>query len=143
MLSARARRVRARPDADARRLVARGRNAGKAAVRVATNAGACAPDGSRPSTTQRRSTMKPTKIAAAVAMGLALGFGQVALAQKNMDNVMKMDSDKDGMISKTEAMQMFEQKFDAMMKQKGVQKLSAKDVQAIIDDIAKTYGTGN
>jgi len=28
-----------------------------------------------------------------------------------------------------------------MMKQKGVQKLSARDVQAIIDDIAKTYGT--
>jgi hypothetical protein len=85
--------------------------------------------------------MKPSKIAAAVAMGLALGFGQVALAQKNMDNVMKMDTDKDGMISKTEAMRMFEQKFDAMMKQKGVQKLSPKDVQMIIDDIAKTYGT--
>jgi len=85
--------------------------------------------------------MKPSKIAAAVAMGLALGFGQVALAQKNMDNVMKMDTDKDGMISKAEAMRMFETKFDAMMKQKGIQKLSARDVQAIIDDIAKTYGT--
>jgi hypothetical protein len=87
--------------------------------------------------------MKPSKIAAAVAMGLALGFGQFAVAQKNMDNVMAMDTDKDGMISKTEAMRMFETKFDTMMKQKGVQKLSAKDVQAIIDDIAKTYGTGN
>jgi len=85
--------------------------------------------------------MKPSKIAAAVAMGLALGFGQFAVAQKNMDNVMAMDTDKDGMISKTEAMRMFETKFDTMMKQKGVQKLSAKDVQAIIDDIAKTYGT--
>jgi hypothetical protein len=85
--------------------------------------------------------MKSSKIAAAVAMGLALGFGQVAVAQKNMDNVMKMDTDKDGMISKAEAMRMFEAKFDAMMKQKGVQKLSAKDVQAIIDDITKTYGT--
>jgi hypothetical protein len=85
--------------------------------------------------------MKPSKIAAAVAMGLALGFGQVALAQKNMDNVMKLDTDKDGMISKTEAMRMFETKFDAMMKQKGVQKLSARDVQAIIDDVARTYGT--
>ena len=85
--------------------------------------------------------MKSSKIAPAVAMGLALGFGQVALAQKNMDNVRKMDTDKDGMISKTEAMRMFETKFDAMMKQKGIQKLSAKDVQTIIDDIAKTYGT--
>jgi hypothetical protein len=40
-------------------------------------------------------------------------------------------------------MRMFEQKFDAMMKQKGIQKLTAKDVQAIIDDIAKNYGTAN
>jgi hypothetical protein len=85
--------------------------------------------------------MKPSKIAAAVAMGLALGFGQVALAQKNMDNVMTLDTDRDGMISKNEAMRMFEQKFDAMTKQKGVQKLSARDVQAIIDDVARTYGT--
>jgi hypothetical protein len=85
--------------------------------------------------------MNPSKIAAAVAMGLALGFGQAALAQKNMDNVMKLDADRDGAISKTEAMRMFEQKFDAMMKQKGIPKLTAKDVQAIIDDIARTYGT--
>jgi hypothetical protein len=85
--------------------------------------------------------MKTSKIAAAVAMGLALGFGQAALAQKTMDNVMKLDTDKDGMISKSEAMRMFEAKFDAMMKQKGVQKLSARDVQAIIDDIARSYGT--
>jgi hypothetical protein len=85
--------------------------------------------------------MKPSKIAAAVAMGLALGFGQVALAQKNMDNVMTLDTDRDGMISKSEAMRMFEQKFDATTKQKGVQKLSARDVQAIIDDVARTYGT--
>jgi hypothetical protein len=55
--------------------------------------------------------------------------------------VMTLDTDRDGMISKTEAMRMFETKFDAMMKQKGIQKLSAKDVQTIIDDIAKTYGT--
>jgi hypothetical protein len=87
--------------------------------------------------------MKLSKIAAAIAMGLALGLGQVAVAQTTMDNVMKLDADKDGMISKAEAMRMFEQKFDAMMKQKGVQKLTAKDVQAIIDDIAKTYGTAN
>jgi acyl-CoA thioesterase FadM len=85
--------------------------------------------------------MKSAQIAAAVAMGLALGFGQVAVAQKTMDNVMTMDTDKGGMISKAEAMRMFETKFDAMMRQKGIQKLSAKDVQTIIDDIAKTYGT--
>jgi hypothetical protein len=54
---------------------------------------------------------------------------------------MKLDTDKDGMISKAEAVRMFETRFDAMMKQKGVQKLSARDVQAIIDDIAKNYGT--
>jgi acyl-CoA thioesterase FadM len=85
--------------------------------------------------------MKISKIAAAVAMGLTLGFGQAAFAQKTMDNVMKLDTDKDGMISKAEAVRMFETRFDAMMKQKGVQKLSARDVQAIIDDIAKNYGT--
>jgi hypothetical protein len=80
----------------------------KAPGAVATNAGADAPGGSPPSTTERRSTMKSSKIAAAVAMGLALGFGQVAVAQKTMDNVMTLDTDKDGMISKAEAMRMFE-----------------------------------
>ena len=85
--------------------------------------------------------MKPTKIAAAVAMGLALGFGQAALAQKNMDNVMAMDTDKDGSISKAEAMRMFEQKIDAMMKAKGIQKFTPQQVQQIIDDVARTYGT--
>jgi hypothetical protein len=122
-------------------LVARERAERKAAGAGATNARAGAPDGSRPSTSERKSTMKSSRIAAAVAMGLALGFGQAAVAQKSMDNVMKLDADKDGMISKVEAMRMFEKKFDAMMKQKGIQKLSAREVQSIIDDIAKTYGT--
>jgi len=85
--------------------------------------------------------MKLTKIAAAVAMGLALGFGQVALAQKNVDKVMAMDTDKDGSISKAEAMRMFEQKIDAMMKTKGIQKFTPQQVQEIIDDVARTYGT--
>jgi len=85
--------------------------------------------------------MKTTKIAAAVAMGLALGFGQAALAQKNMDNVMAMDTDKDGSISKAEAMRMFEQKIDAMMKAKGIQKFTPQQVQEIINDVARTYGT--
>jgi hypothetical protein len=85
--------------------------------------------------------MKPTKIAAAIAMGLALGFGQVAVAQKGMDNVMKMDADKDGSISKTEAMRMFEQKIDVMMKARGIKKFTPQEVQQLIDDVARTYGT--
>ena len=85
--------------------------------------------------------MKPTKIAAAIAMGLALGFGQVAVAQSGMDNVMKMDADRDGAISKVEAMRLFEQKVDAMMKQKGIQKFTPQQVQQLIDDVARTYGT--
>lgn len=85
--------------------------------------------------------MKPSKIAAAVAMGLALGFGQVALAQKNMDNVMKMDTDKDGAFTKAEVMRMVEAKVDDMMKKMGIQKFTAAQVQMIIDDIARTYGT--
>jgi hypothetical protein len=85
--------------------------------------------------------MKPSKIAAAVAMGLALGFGQVAVAQKSMDNVMKMDTDRDGTISRAEAMRMFEQKIDAMMKARGIQKFTPQQVQQLIDDVARTYGT--
>jgi hypothetical protein len=85
--------------------------------------------------------MKPTKIAAAIAMGLALGFGQVAVAQKGMDNVMKMDADKDGSISKSEAMRMFEQKIDVMMKARGIKKFTPQEVQQLIDDVARTYGT--
>jgi phosphoenolpyruvate carboxylase len=84
--------------------------------------------------------MKVTKIGAAVAMGLALGFGQGALAQKNVDKVMAMDTDKDGSISKSEAMRMFEQKIDAMMKTKGIRKFTPQQVQEIIDDVARTYG---
>ena len=52
--------------------------------------------------------LSSSKIAAPVAMGLALGFGQVALAQKNMDNVMKMDTDRDGAFTKAEVMRMVE-----------------------------------
>jgi hypothetical protein len=85
--------------------------------------------------------MNASKLAAAAAMGLALGFGQVALAEEPMDNGMKLDAKRDGTISESEAMRMFEQKLDAMMKHKGIQKFSAKEVQAIIDETAKTYGT--
>ena len=87
--------------------------------------------------------MKPSKIAAAVAMGLALGFGQVALAQKTMDNVMQMDADKDGSISKAEAMKMFEQRIDAMMAKMGIKRFTPQQVQQLIDDVARTYGTAN
>lgn len=85
--------------------------------------------------------MKPSRIAAAVAMGLALGFGQGALAQKNMDNVMKMDTDRDGAFTKAEVMRMVEAKVDEMMKKMGIQKFTPAQVQMIIDDIARTYGT--
>jgi hypothetical protein len=83
--------------------------------------------------------MKGAKLAAAAAV-LTLALGQ-AFAAGSMDNIKAMDSDKDGMISKAEAMRMVEAKFDAMMKQKGVTKLTPQDVQKVIDDIAKAYGT--
>jgi hypothetical protein len=80
--------------------------------------------------------MKVSKIAAAVAMGLTLGFGQVAFAQKGMDNVMKMDANKDKMISKDEAMRMFGDMFDKMAK-KG--QLSPAEFQKLINDLSSTY----
>ena len=85
--------------------------------------------------------MKTSKLAATVALGLALAAGQAFAG--SMDNVMSMDKNKDGMISKSEAMAMFEQKLDAMMKAKGIKQFTPKDVQALIDEIAKTYGTSN
>ncbi len=84
--------------------------------------------------------MKVSKLAAAVAMGLALGFGQVALAQKNMDNVKAMDVDKDGMVSKAEFMQKMGEMFDKMDTKKAG-KLTPQDVQKIIDEVRNLYGT--
>lgn len=82
--------------------------------------------------------MKVSKLAAAVAMGLALGFGQVALAQKgpSTDNVMKMDANKDKMISKDEAMRMFGDMFDKMAK-KG--QLTPAEFQKLVSDLMSTY----
>jgi hypothetical protein len=82
--------------------------------------------------------MKVSKLAAAVAMGLAFGFGQVALAQKGMDNVIKMDANKDKMISKDEAMRMFGEKFDAMAKEKKGQ-ITMAEFQKLISDLNSTY----
>jgi hypothetical protein len=82
--------------------------------------------------------MKVSKLAAAVAMGLALGFGQAALAQKPMDNVMKGDTNKDNMISKDEAMRMFGEKFDKMAK-KG--QLTPAEFQKLVNDLMSTYAT--
>ncbi len=85
--------------------------------------------------------MERSTIAAAVAIGLAPGSGRVALAQKTIDNVTTLDTGKDGMISRSGAMRMLGTKFDAMLKRKGVRTLTAWDVQAIIDEIARTLRT--
>jgi hypothetical protein len=86
--------------------------------------------------------MKSSKLAAAVAMGLALGFGQVALAQKNMDNVKAMDANKDGMVSKEEFMRKVGEMFDKMDTKKA-SRLTPQDVQKSIDEIARIYGTAS
>jgi hypothetical protein len=85
---------------------------------------------------ERSTTMKVSKLAAAVAMGLALGFGQAALAQQQMDNVKKGDTNKDNMISKDEAMRMFGEKFDKMAK-KG--QLTPQEFQKLVSDLMSTY----
>lgn len=60
-------------------------------------------------------------------------------ADKGMSNIMAMDKDKDGMISRAEFMEMMSREFDRMDKdRKG--KLSAVDVQKSIEAILKTYG---
>jgi hypothetical protein len=85
---------------------------------------------------ERSIAMKVSKIAAAVAMGLALASGQVALAQKPMDNVMKGATNKDNMISKDEAMRMFGEKFDQMAK-KG--QLTPAEFQKLVNELMSTY----
>jgi hypothetical protein len=88
--------------------------------------------------------MKQAKLAlSALALGLALGAGQVA-AQPTLsmdENMVKkmmpmMDKDKDGMISKAEAMEVFGRKFDAMSKGG---KMTAKQFA----DFATAIGQGN
>ena len=84
--------------------------------------------------------MKGSKLVSAVVTALALGVSSAAFAG-TMDNVKALDKDKDGMISKTEAMKAFEERFDAMVKTKGgIAKLTPADVQKVIDEMAKLYG---
>ena len=84
--------------------------------------------------------MKQLKLAAsALALGLALGVSQ-AYAQptlatdENMAKkvMMMMDTDKDGMISKAEAMAAFGRKFDSMAKGG---KMSMKDFAKMLGDM--------
>lgn len=86
--------------------------------------------------------MKQLKLAAsALVLGLALGVSQ-AYAQPTLqtdENMVKkmmamMDTDKDGMISKAEAMKAFGAKFDSMAKGG---KMSVKDFVKMLDDMNK------
>lgn len=85
--------------------------------------------------------MKVSRIALLVAAVVALGLAPLAHAQgqKGMENVMTMDTDKDGMISKAEFMRMMEARFDAMDKNK-TGKLTPQQVQQVIDSIGKQFG---
>ena len=90
--------------------------------------------------------MKRMQVAlSALALGLALGFGQAANAQPTLElesrimtqmKSMKM-VDKDGMITKKDALTVFEKKFDAMSGGKG--RMTAAEFSAF----AKAIGEGN
>jgi len=87
--------------------------------------------------------MKASKLALLIAAVATMSFAPLANAQttgaRGTDRVMTMDKDKDGMISKQEFMSMMEARFDAMDKAK-TGKLTAVQVQEIIDSVGKTYG---
>ncbi len=88
--------------------------------------------------------MKASKIAVLIATVVAMGLAPIAQAQtggqsKGLDSVKTMDADKDGMISKPEFLRMMEERFDAMDKAK-TGRLTAVQVQEIIDSIGKQYG---
>ena len=80
-----------------------------------------------------------------LALGLALGLGQAANAQPTLElegrimtqmKAMQM-VDKDGMITKKDAMEVLEKKFEAMSKGKG--RMTAKEFA----EFAKAIGEGN
>jgi Ca2+-binding EF-hand superfamily protein len=85
--------------------------------------------------------MKRITFATALLAATLAGGPSFALAQsdKGMSNIMAMDKDKDGMISRTEFMDMMGREFDKMDKDKKG-RISAADVQKSIDAIFKTYG---
>jgi len=90
--------------------------------------------------------MNSIKVAlSTLALGLALGFGQAAQAQPTLElegkimtqmKAMKM-VDKDGMITKKDALTVLEKKFDAMAGGKG--RMTAAEFSAF----AKAIGEGN
>lgn len=83
--------------------------------------------------------MKRNTLALALAAAMAMGLAPAVHAQKPMDNVKAMDTDRDGMISKAEFLRMMEAKFDAMDKQKRG-RLTPEDVARSIKEIGATYG---
>lgn len=79
-----------------------------------------------------------------LALGIALGLGQAANAQSIEPNQTLMAQmkqlgmmDKDGMISKKDAMAVLERKFDAMSKGKG--KMTAAEFAAFAKAIGEGY----
>jgi hypothetical protein len=94
----------------------------------------------------RRLTMNRMKVAlSTLALGLALGLGQAANAQPSLEleskimtqmKAMKM-VDKDGMITKKDALEVLSKKFDAMAGGKG--RMTAAEFSAF----AKAIGEGN
>jgi hypothetical protein len=90
--------------------------------------------------------MKASIVALAIATATTMSLAPAAYAQtgapRGVDRVMTMDTDKDGMISKKEFMSMMEAKFDAMDKGR-IGRLTAAQVQQIIDETGKTYGYAN
>jgi hypothetical protein len=138
------RRCRSRDRAHAPR-VGDGGAGCKPRPRRPTNAGAQGFEGSRQPTTYRRLTMNRMKVAlSTLALGLALGLSQAANAQPTLEletrimtqmKTMKM-VDKDGMITKKDAMVVLEKKFDAMAKGG---RMTAAEFAAFV----KTIGEGN
>ena len=79
-----------------------------------------------------------------LALGIALGFGQAANAQSiEPENRLMVQMkqlgmvDKDGMITKKDAMTVLEKKFDAMAKGKG--KMTAAEFAAFAKAIGEGY----
>jgi hypothetical protein len=89
--------------------------------------------------------MNRTKVAlSTLALGIALGLGQTANAQSiepDQRLMVQMKQlgmvDKDGMITKKDAMTVLEKKFDAMSKGKG--KMTAAEFSAFAKAIGEGY----
>jgi hypothetical protein len=91
---------------------------------------------------ERYLNMKAISLATALVAATLAFAPPVVHAQKGMDMIKSMDTDKDGMISKPEFMRMMEQKFDMMDKEKKG-KLTPADVAKSIAEIQRVYGSAN